>query len=78
MPRKPIVVHNLTFEEAKKLSAAYKRAPKFYSGVSWDNVNPEYEEIEENHASRLAEQPGVKCIFSGPVGGRGPEIIVQD
>lgn len=77
MPR-VFVQTDLSFAEAVRLAEAYARPTKFYSGVSWDNSNPEYEEVERDHARRLADQPDVKVIFSGPVGGRGPEIIVQD
>lgn len=78
MNRRQIVFNDIPFAEALKRASAFKRPCRFFSGVSWDLTSDNYEPISEIAAARLAEQPGTMVIFSHPVGGRGPEIVVQD
>lgn len=73
-----IVFNDIPFAEALDRASAFKRPCRFFSGVSWHHTSDNYEPISQIEAARLAEQPGVLVIFSNPVGGRGPEIVVQD
>lgn len=70
------VKSSISFAEALDLAKRYKKSPTFWNGCSWMVEN--YTRIPEWQARDLAMLPGVKVLFAGSRGSRGPEIVVQD